>query len=266
MSANNDEVPRDDAAYMIHTNEEVSGQGITIKPPKPLELVCNTTEDLSSAVTWYKDGSLLVSDDRIKIFSENNSMIVKTTTENDTGEYQCIVTATNINATIVVRTRTELVEVFHSSLNLLQGDRLVLPCNVKGIPAPTVTWLKDGNSLNTPDTRIKFEANDKGIPNAKLIIEQLDYEDRAHYTCEASNGVNNVTATILVRVKDKLGALWPFLGICAEVFVLCAIIFVYEKKREKLNFNETDIDQNIEKGISGGQNIVFHLRYSKSCK
>ncbi|XP_013780285.1 neuroplastin-like [Limulus polyphemus] len=248
MSLNNDEVPRGETASMIHTNEEVPGQGIIIKPPKPLELMCNTTEDLTLVVTWYKDGSILDSDDddRIKIFSENNSMIVKTTTENDTGEYTCIVTAANINATIIVRTRTEFVEVFHSSLNLLQGDKLVLPCNVKGIPAPIVTWLKDGNSLNTSDVRIKFEANDRGVPNAKLIIEQLDYDDRAHYTCEATNGVNNVTTTILVRVKDKLGALWPFLGICAEVAVLCAIIFVYEKKRERLEFNESDTDQNIE--------------------
>ena len=32
---------------------------------------------------------------------------------------------------------------------------------------------------------------------------------------------------------DKLAALWPFLGICAEVAILCIIIFVYEKRRAK---------------------------------
>ncbi|XP_076344063.1 basigin-like [Tachypleus tridentatus] len=113
-----------------------------------------------------------------------------------------------------------------------------------------MTSSADGNSLNTSDTRIKFEANDKGIPNAKLIIEQLDYEDRAHYTCEA----------------NKLGALWPFLGICAEVFVLCAIIFVYEKKREKLNFNETDIDQNIENKNFPDHREGMEIRQRKAIK
>ena len=34
-------------------------------------------------------------------------------------------------------------------------------------------------------------------------------------------------------VTDKLAALWPFLGIVAEVAILCTIIFVYEKKRAK---------------------------------
>lgn len=46
-----------------------------------------------------------------------------------------------------------------------------------------------------------------------------------------------------VRVKDKLAALWPFLGICAEVFVLCAIILIYEKRRNKESDNDSDTDQ-----------------------
>lgn len=35
------------------------------------------------------------------------------------------------------------------------------------------------------------------------------------------------------NVADKLAALWPFLGICAEVAILCTIIFIYEKRRTK---------------------------------
>lgn len=46
-----------------------------------------------------------------------------------------------------------------------------------------------------------------------------------------------------VLVTDKYAALWPFLGICAEVFVLCAIILIYEKKRNKTELEESDTDQ-----------------------
>lgn len=42
---------------------------------------------------------------------------------------------------------------------------------------------------------------------------------------------------------DKYAPLWPFLGICAEVFILCAIIFIYEKKRNKSELEESDTDQ-----------------------
>lgn len=44
----------------------------------------------------------------------------------------------------------------------------------------------------------------------------------------------------------KLAALWPFLGICAEVFVLCAIILIYEKKRNKQEMEDSDTDQSPE--------------------
>lgn len=39
---------------------------------------------------------------------------------------------------------------------------------------------------------------------------------------------------------DKLAALWPFLGIVAEVIVLCVIIFIYEKKRSREMEDEAD--------------------------
>jgi len=32
---------------------------------------------------------------------------------------------------------------------------------------------------------------------------------------------------------DKFAALWPFIGICTEVIVLCAVIFLYERKQAK---------------------------------
>lgn len=50
-------------------------------------------------------------------------------------------------------------------------------------------------------------------------------------------------AVCLFFLSDKLAALWPFLGICAEVIILCAIILIYEKKRNKAEMEESDTDQ-----------------------
>jgi hypothetical protein len=59
--------------------------------------------------------------------------------------------------------------------------------------------------------------------------------------------LNQVVAFSTVwPVTDKLAALWPFLGICAEVFVLCAIILIYEKKRNKTELEESDTDNSPE--------------------
>ena len=44
----------------------------------------------------------------------------------------------------------------------------------------------------------------------------------------------------MLCVADKLAALWPFLGIVAEVIILCAIILCYEKSRSKKLSDEDD--------------------------
>lgn len=43
---------------------------------------------------------------------------------------------------------------------------------------------------------------------------------------------------------DKYAALWPFLGICAEVIVLCTIIFIFERRRSKKQIDESENEQN----------------------
>lgn len=53
-------------------------------------------------------------------------------------------------------------------------------------------------------------------------------------------------SNIFAPFTGKYAALWPFLGICAEVVVLCVIILIYEKKRDKTELEESDTDQGPE--------------------
>jgi len=39
---------------------------------------------------------------------------------------------------------------------------------------------------------------------------------------------------VIIRVNDRLAALWPFLGIVAEVVILITVIFIYEKRSTKV--------------------------------
>lgn len=91
-----------------------------------------------------------------------------------------------------------------------------------------------------------MENEEKGIPKGVLQIDEVTMDDRNTYTCVASNIAskfsNATESSSFVRIIDKLAALWPFLGICAEVVVLCTIILIYEKKRNKSELDESDTD------------------------
>ncbi len=75
----------------------------------------------------------------------------------------------------------EIVE-FVSRIELLEGDKLLLPCKVTGKPLPNVTWYKNHHEITfTPfDNRVIFS-----YENNSLIISNLNEKDEAIYSCRA---------------------------------------------------------------------------------
>jgi len=61
----------------------------------------------------------------------------------------------------------------------------------------------------------------------KIAIEQVNKSHRGYYRCT----LNRVYYTALLRVKDPLAALWPFIGIVTAVLILVVIILLYEKRQ-----------------------------------
>jgi hypothetical protein len=131
----------------------------------------------------------------------------------------------------------------------MEGQNITLKCLVWGKPIPSVEWRYGDVLLPRHQGRITLEDNlDNGATNAYLKIQDAQLTDRGEYQCTAKHPEIdiNATATEFVRVKDKYAALWPFIGICAEVLVLCTVILVYERKRNKAELEESDTDQSPE--------------------
>lgn len=230
----------------IATNEngtEYGIQGVILNPKlSRFQLKCNYTGDGyktgEKVFRWLKNDQSL--EDNSKYIIENDGFASTLTVEGteviDAGNYTCKFNNQE-EATLRVFMYPTL-DHTEKSKNQVQGDSLTLLCKARGYPTPTVKWFKDDLQLET-DGRMKLLESD-GIEDAKLVIEDLQYEDKGKYVCKATSLTVTRSLEISVRVKDKYAALWPFLGICAEVAILCTIIFIYEKRRTKPEFEEED--------------------------
>jgi hypothetical protein len=85
------------------------------------------------------------------------------------------------------------------NLNIGDGERLTLQCQVAGDPEPQVTWYKDGKKLESNefvDLKYKY-----GL--ATLKIEEVYPEDAGEYKCIAKNYVNQAETLCTLKVKRE---------------------------------------------------------------
>jgi len=80
-----------------------------------------------------------------------------------------------------------------------EGHSHKLECIVKGNPLPTVQWYKnDINIDNSPDYIITFNNGE-----AVLKFDEVFLEDKALYTCKATNQWGQLSTTAFLDVKRK---------------------------------------------------------------
>ncbi|XP_022672206.1 basigin-like isoform X1 [Varroa destructor] len=227
----------------ILTNEEQTkfGLAVLVNPKlQKLILKCNYTgtEDHGDATyAWFKDDQPIQEGTKFHIETTGTASVltVEDCNVDDAGNYKCKLRGEEATLRVLMYPTLEHVE---RSKNQVQGDPLTLTCKARGSPTPTIKWLKDGEPL-IMDERMEKQDIDS-VKDAKLIIRNLQYSDKGKYVCQATSLNVTTEVEINVRVKDKYAALWPFLGICAEVAILCTIIFIYEKRRTKPEFEDDD--------------------------
>ncbi|CAH1110466.1 unnamed protein product [Psylliodes chrysocephalus] len=140
-------------------------------------------------------------------------------------------------------------------------DTFTLACNVtEAAGTPSVVWKK-GDTEVTKIESLKGKYNmkyDEAKSVVTLTISEAREEFFGNYSCIVYSG-DTVESSDVITVRNKYAALWPFLGICAEVIILCAIIIVYEKKRNKTELEESDTDQSPDHSKNVTDRNFFHI-------
>ncbi|CAG4989224.1 unnamed protein product [Colias eurytheme] len=220
-----------------------------------ITLRCELTNDGGLAYVWKKNGTTLEEvwemKDRYQLEHGGAEFRVARAVEDDFGNYSCALAGQPQQQLWDVRGRPHLK--LPANSNVVEGQKLKLTCRVIGKPYPRVQWSysnatdEEGNFTDVAalGARVSLGASEQGVPDGALVLDAAAREDAGRYRCAAPNAPAPALTTL--RVKDMYAALWPFLGICAEVFVLCAIILVYEKRRTKPDLDDSDTDNHDQK-------------------
>jgi len=167
--------------------------------------------------------------------------------QTDLGQYICSLRS---DGSLIAQTTATLnasvasVDLHHKkSLTLTAGEALDINCTAWGQPFPSVKWVRDDNRSIDLSAHTEEQSDDnENVKVLLLSIANMNISDRGTYICVANNSMNVSEFSVLVRVKDPLAALWPFIGVLIEIVLLIVIIVVYELYKKRKTANEQNKD------------------------
>ncbi|XP_062597248.1 muscle M-line assembly protein unc-89-like isoform X4 [Saccostrea cucullata] len=172
-------------------------------------LECDVIGSPTPTLTWYRDGTKLSPNTRVKMLYDGRVALLKisqSATE-DSGKYEVVAQNScgkvSVDCLVVVKAKEGPPAILQalSDTAATCGKSLTLQCQIKGSPIPVILWRKDGRMIgNTSDFKQTYQNN-----IALLKIQEIMEQDGGCYECVARNsfGVVSSSCTITVEQGEK---------------------------------------------------------------
>ncbi|XP_071498480.1 neuroplastin-like [Diadema antillarum] len=226
---------------------------------KDLVLSCTFENATAGSLVWsVKKGETRESlpagneDSHIQVL-DNGTLIIRKMTDEDAGIYACTHLGDEGNQTAEVNLGGHIKLTAPQSVKFTEGTDARIKCEARVSAAvflPDIEWQVDGEDVGSACANrcsTTEERTDDAI-TSWLKVAEITKEDRKNYSCIASNDASREREDILLRVRDRLAALWPFLGILLEVLIIVLVLVVHEKCKGGNDFGEED-EEDLKKEV-----------------
>ncbi|KAL4218919.1 Hemicentin-1 [Mactra antiquata] len=160
-------------------------------------LLCESLGLPDPVVTWTKDGKDFPTTGLQHRMRLSGTLEFTSVRLEDAGVYRCLATNDAGNASREIKLDVQVPPrmIGRQPLFLFarEGEGIVLPCEVKGSPAPTIVWRKETTVVTgKPGVEI--------ISNGSLYLQQPQKSDAGIYVCIARNSAGTAIGQIRLRV------------------------------------------------------------------
>uniref|UniRef100_A0A3B5LKZ5 Hemicentin 1 n=1 Tax=Xiphophorus couchianus TaxID=32473 RepID=A0A3B5LKZ5_9TELE len=152
---------------------------------KSVTLECESNAVPPPIITWYRNGRVVTETTNIHILPGGQMLQIKRSEVSDTGQYVCMASnvAGQVNKNFNLNIHPPSID-GPAEENVVEtiSNPVAFTCDATGIPPPSLTWLKNGHTINSESLEMNIFSG-----GSKLQIARLQLSDSGTFTCVASN-------------------------------------------------------------------------------
>ncbi|KAM4642152.1 hemicentin-1 [Discoglossus pictus] len=172
----------------------------------PVSLPCKASGVPKPDITWKKKGDIIVPNNDTVTAESDGSLFLSLPGGEDSGEYTCTAVnpagyaARKVYLTVYVKPRillpdgTSTLQKNQVEISVKVGDDVVLPCEIKSVPPPFITWAKESQLISP------FSQRHNVLPSGSMKIFEARISDGGLYTCVGTNIAGNITQLVKLNV------------------------------------------------------------------
>ncbi|XP_077377558.1 hemicentin-1 [Festucalex cinctus] len=166
-----------------------------------LTLECRADGTPPPQISWLKNGQPLLLSPHTRLLSGDSVLRISPVQLSDAGVYTCIARSRaglaelSYDVQVQVPPGVDHVEPVEP-VTVVQGSLVTLTCEARGIPPPTLTWLKDGQPLSL-HRNLLLDGQE-----TRLQLPDVAPSEAGLYSCVASNQAGSSTKSFNLTILE----------------------------------------------------------------